>query len=76
MQYCFGRSDHHIEAPQFDPVFHNTSFNAAKSVALLKHMPWILTVMQSLPESVAEKIGEEISSGIRLKRVCQEQFCQ
>jgi hypothetical protein len=59
----------HIEAPGFDPLFHNTSFGAAKSIALLKHMNWILSIMLALPESVAEKMGEEVSSNIRLKRV-------
>ncbi|KAF2109560.1 cytochrome P450 [Lophiotrema nucula] len=68
MQYCFGRKDNHIEAPQFDPLFHNTSFGAAKSIALLKHCSWILSIMLALPESVAVRMGEEVSSSIRLKR--------
>lgn len=59
----------HIEAPGFDPLFHNTSFGAAKSIALLKHMNWILNIMLALPESVAVKMGEEVSSSVRLKRV-------
>jgi len=32
-------------------------------------MNWILSIMLALPESVAEKMGEEVSSNIRLKRV-------
>ncbi|KAF2681339.1 cytochrome P450 [Lentithecium fluviatile CBS 122367] len=67
MQYCFGRSDHHIEAPGFDSVYHNISFNAAKSIATLKHLNWILDIMQALPESVAKKMGPEVSSNIQLK---------
>ncbi|KAF2182877.1 cytochrome P450 [Zopfia rhizophila CBS 207.26] len=69
MKYCFGQSDYHIEAPGFDPNYHNTSFGAAKSIALLKHMNWILKIMLALPESIAERMGEEVSSNIRLKRV-------
>jgi len=74
MQYCFGRSDHHIEAPGFDPAFHNTSFGAAKAIALLKHMNWILQIMLALPESIAVKMGEEVSANIKLKRVGLPQF--
>jgi hypothetical protein len=69
MQYCFGRSDHHVEAPGFDPTFHETSVSAAKSIALLKHMNWILNIMLALPESWAVKLGEEVSANVRLKRV-------
>ncbi|KAF2261425.1 cytochrome P450 [Lojkania enalia] len=68
MQYCFGRSDHHIEAPGFDPVYHDTSFSAGKVIALMKHMNWIVTIMRALPESIAVKMGEEISSSVKLKR--------
>lgn len=69
MQYCFGRSDHHIEAPGFDPSFHNTSFGAAKAIALLRHVPWILYIMLALPESVAMKMGDEVSASIKLRMV-------
>ncbi|KAF2728529.1 cytochrome P450 [Polyplosphaeria fusca] len=67
MQYSFGRSDHHIEASGFDPLFHNTSFDAAKSINLLRHCNWILSIMLALPESLAVRMGEEVSSQIRLR---------
>jgi hypothetical protein len=69
MQYCFGTSDHHIETPGFDPLFHDTSFGAAKAIATLRHLNWILDIMVALPEFIAAKMGEEVSSTIRLKRV-------
>lgn len=69
MQDCFGRSDGHIEAPNFDPSFHKTSFGAGKAIALLKHLPWLLSIMLALPESIAMKMGEEVSANIKLKRV-------
>jgi cytochrome P450 len=69
MQYSFGQHDNHIEAPSFDPSFHNTSFNAAKSISLLRHFPWILTTMIALPESLAVKMGEEVSSNVKLRSV-------
>ncbi|KAL5409151.1 hypothetical protein PMIN06_004103 [Paraphaeosphaeria minitans] len=74
MQYCFGRSDQHIEAPDFDPSFHNTSFGAGKAISLLKHLPWLLLIMHALPESVAMKMGEEVSASIKLTRERMEQI--
>lgn len=69
MQYCFDRSDHHVEAPDFDPRYFTTSFNAAKAIALLKHMPWIVNFMWALPESVAVKMGDEVSANLKLTNV-------
>ncbi|KAK7185562.1 hypothetical protein DPSP01_010758 [Paraphaeosphaeria sporulosa] len=68
VQYCFDRSDHHIEAPGFDPSFHETSFGAAKAISLLKHLPWLLTIMRALPESIAMKMGDEVSANIKLTK--------
>jgi hypothetical protein len=69
MQYCFDRSDHHIEAPDFDPSYHKTSFDAGTGIALLKHLPWLLSILQALPESIAMKMGDAISGNIKLTRV-------
>ncbi|KAJ4299457.1 hypothetical protein N0V90_004702 [Kalmusia sp. IMI 367209] len=74
MQYCFDRSDHHIEAPGFDPAYYNTSFGAARAIALLKHVPLILTIMKSLPEPVAMKMGDEVSANIKLTRERMDQI--
>ena len=37
MQYCFGWSDHRVEADGFDPEFHRTSFAAASYCAYETH---------------------------------------
>lgn len=69
MQYCFDRSNHHIEAPGFDPSYHNTSFNAGKVIAFIKHVPLIATFLKAIPESIAMKMGEEVSANIILIQV-------
>jgi hypothetical protein len=63
--------DSHIEAPGFDPSYHNTSFTAGKMIALMTHLNWIVTVMRALPEFIALKLGEDVSAQVRLKRVSQ-----
>jgi hypothetical protein len=69
MQYCFGRSDHRVEAEGFDPEFHHTSIAAATTVAFMTHMNWILQTIQLLPESWAIHLSPEMASIVKLKRV-------
>jgi hypothetical protein len=69
MQYCFGRSDHRVEADGFDPEFHHTSFAAATANAFMRHMNWIMRTIQRLPESWTIHMGPEMLSFIKLKRV-------
>jgi hypothetical protein len=69
MQYCFGRSDHRVEADGFDPDFHHTSFAAGTANALMRHMNWILQTIKRLPESWVIHMGPEMASIIKLKRV-------
>lgn len=69
MQYCFGRSDHRVEADGFDSEFHHTSFAAGTSTALMRHMNWIMRTIKRLPESWVIHIGPEVASFVKLKRV-------
>jgi hypothetical protein len=69
MQYYFGQSDHRVEADGFDPEFHHTSFTAATTTALMRHMNWILQILKQLPESWVMHMGPEITFFIKLKRV-------
>ena len=71
-QYCFGRSDHRIEAEGFDPTFHHTSFAAGTANGLMRNMNWIMKITQALPEKIAMKMSAEMSSFIILRRVSQD----
>ncbi|KAF2650213.1 cytochrome P450 [Lophiostoma macrostomum CBS 122681] len=73
MQYCFGRSDHHIEDPNFAPAYHNASFNAGKSISLLKHMNWILTIIRTIPEWVTVRMNEELSGPVIVQRTFRQE---
>ncbi|PVH94286.1 cytochrome P450, partial [Periconia macrospinosa] len=68
MQYCFNRMDHHLEAPGFDPVYHDTSFTVGTMIALMTHFNWIVTIMRALPECIALKLGDKISAQVKLRR--------
>ncbi|KAH8654957.1 cytochrome P450 [Tricladium varicosporioides] len=69
MQYCFGQSDHRIEAPNFDPTFYQTSFSAGISNGVMRHMNFLMAFMNSLPISLATKISPEMASFVKLRTV-------
>jgi hypothetical protein len=75
-QYCFGQSDHRIEADGFDPTFHNTSFAAGTANTMMRHMNWIMKITKALPESWAMKASAEFSSFVTLMRVRNPHLCK
>lgn len=69
MEYSYGRSDHRLEAEDFDPSYHSTVIAAGKQGSLLKQGIWILYVLQSLPEWLAARLSPDLDLVIRLARV-------
>lgn len=74
MQYSFGRHEHRIETPRFDPTFSNTSRAAAHSLTLWKFFHLILTLVMSLPKCVLKRLGDDVASTIALKHAFFEQI--
>jgi hypothetical protein len=68
-QYSFGSSNHRIEAEGFDPTYHHTSFSAGVAGVVMRHMNWIMKIMNILPESVSVKLSPEMASFVILRRV-------
>ncbi|KAF2802219.1 cytochrome P450 [Mytilinidion resinicola] len=50
MEYAFGRSDHRMNAPDFDPSFKIAGEIGAKLGHFIKQFPWILALMKVLPD--------------------------
>jgi hypothetical protein len=69
MEYAYARSDHRIEAADFDPTFHDASIVGATMGHLTKQMPWILTTMTSLPDWVTILLSPDMASYVNLQRV-------
>lgn len=68
-QYCFGRSDHRIEAEGFDPTFHHISFAAGTANNMMRHMNWIMKLTKALPEKWVMNASAEFSSFVTQVRV-------
>ena len=62
------RCDNRLEAPDFDPSYHDASFFGSAAGSFLKHAPWVNNLMQALPNSVARLLHPAIASFIAQKR--------
>lgn len=72
--YALGRNDNRVEAKDFDPSFHDASVVGSTMGHLTKQMPWILSLMQSLPDSAAVMMNPDMASYVKLQRVLQPFF--
>jgi hypothetical protein len=69
MQYAFARCDHRIEAPDFDPSFHDASIVGSTMGHMTKQLTWVLPIMQTLPDWVTIKLNSDMASYVTLQRV-------
>lgn len=68
-EYAFARSDHRVDQPDFEPTFHNASIAGSSGGALIKQYPWVLPLMQSLPESFMTWLDPNMASYFGLQNV-------
>jgi hypothetical protein len=69
MEYAYARSEHRLDAEDFDPSFHDASVAGTVMGHLTKQMPWILSTMTSLPDWVAVSMNPDMASYVNLQRV-------
>ncbi|KAL1863207.1 hypothetical protein Plec18170_000037 [Paecilomyces lecythidis] len=67
MEYAFARSDHRLEHPDFDAVFHETMLSFSVLNHWTKHMNWILTLGQSVPPWLAKQLDEGMGKIVSLQ---------
>lgn len=68
-EYAFARSDHRVDQHDFEPTFHNASIAGSSNGALVKQYPWVLPLMQSLPESFMAWLNPDMTSYFGLQNV-------
>ncbi|KAF2494452.1 oxoglutarate/iron-dependent oxygenase [Lophium mytilinum] len=68
MEYAFGRSDHRMDAPDFDPSFKIAGEIGAKLGHFIKQFPWILTLMKVLPDKAQTIAYSEMATYIKLNK--------
>ena len=68
-EYAFARTHNRLMAHDFDPSFKEAGEAGAKLGHFVKQMPWVLTVMKLLPDSVQISLNPVMASYIRLNQV-------
>ncbi|KAJ9607386.1 hypothetical protein H2200_008459 [Cladophialophora chaetospira] len=67
-EYAFARNDNRLMAHDFDPSFKEAGEAGAKIGHFVKQMPWVLTLMRLLPDSVSIYLNPVMASYIRLNQ--------
>jgi cytochrome P450 len=69
--YCMGSAFHYLDSPTFEPEWSHTLSNFAKYSAILKPMPWIGKILDSLPESWATKLNPGMALMFAFQHRCR-----
>ena len=70
----FARSDNRIEMEDFDQSFHNASFKGSGLGVVIKQYPWILPLMQAMPDWLLVRMDPDMSSFVKLQNVSRGSF--
>jgi len=68
-EYAFARSDHRIDQDDWEPTFLDASMVGATQGAIFKQYPWLLSLMQSLPDSFVTWLNPKMASFFALQGV-------
>lgn len=73
-QYSFGFCYNHLESPNFSESFHEAFLAVSAFSATSLQFPWILPLLNSLPDSVAVKFNPPLHMLLVLRRDLKEQI--
>ncbi|TVY67437.1 Cytochrome P450 monooxygenase sdnE [Lachnellula suecica] len=73
-EYTFGHSDHRVDQHDFEPKFHAASVAGSSGGCVIKHWPWTLFLMQSLPDRFMTWLDPNMSSFFDLLKGIRKQI--
>ncbi|ERF76666.1 hypothetical protein EPUS_09342 [Endocarpon pusillum Z07020] len=76
MDYAFGRSEHRLKAPDFDPSFMNAMLQGGKAGHVMKHFPWLMDALRKLPDSMLLKLSPAIGAYAKLQTSIKQQVAE
>jgi cytochrome P450 len=76
MQYAFARSDHRLEAPDFDPTYRDAAFFGSTASNFMKHAPWLNAVFQAIPDKLTRLTHPAMAAFVAQKRNTAAQIAQ
>ncbi|KAG6368255.1 hypothetical protein INS49_002457 [Diaporthe citri] len=74
--YAFGRSEHRLEAPGFDPSFRNAMMQGGRAAHVLKHFPAATDVLRRLPGWLLLRLSPDMGSYTQLQEGIKEQVAE
>ncbi|KAL0256814.1 hypothetical protein SLS55_007623 [Diplodia seriata] len=74
--YAFGRSDHRLQAPDFDPSFRDAMLQGGKAGHVMKHFPWLMDVLRKLPDSLLLRLSPAMGAYSQLQASVKHQVGQ
>jgi cytochrome P450 len=74
--YAFGRSDHRLEAPDFDPSFRDAMLQGGKAGHVLKHFTWLMDLLRKLPDSLLLKLSPAMGAYSQLQTDVKRQVAE
>ncbi|KAI1361347.1 cytochrome P450 [Xylaria arbuscula] len=72
--YIFARSFEYIERPNFEAPFTNAAKKLATTLHTMGHFPWLLTILQSLPNSVALAMNPTVGAVVEFHGAIENQI--
>ncbi|KAM3081124.1 hypothetical protein ACMFMG_005080 [Clarireedia jacksonii] len=74
-EYAFGRPYHYLEnSKDFQNKFHEALYNISKISHVIKVLPWLLPMMQSLPPAVIKILDLKVSTVVQFQLEMQTQI--
>ncbi|EXJ73188.1 uncharacterized protein A1O5_02948 [Cladophialophora psammophila CBS 110553] len=73
-QYALGQNENRVLARDFDPSFHDASIVGSTMGHLTKQFPFILSLMQSLPDDLTIMMNRSMASYVKLQRDIRAQI--
>lgn len=70
--YTMGVGFHFLDTPDFSPQWSETLSGIAKSSAFFKPFPWLLTIMQTLPNDFVGRLNPGMGLMFKFQERCRE----
>jgi hypothetical protein len=71
MEYSFGRHSSKLEGYNFDPEWFTANHRGATTIPVLKHLNFIVIIMEMLPDSWVAKVDPAIAGTVAHRNVCR-----
>lgn len=73
-EYAFAKSSDFLSSPTFEPNFHRAIIAGSDMGPWVKQFPWVVTLMNKLPESIVVRINPEAAIYVKFQENIRRQI--